>query len=39
MPQNLLVLGFVLQDNVMWLSLGVSFLHWCLRMLGKNGLG
>ena len=35
-PRNLLALGFVLQDNAVWLSLGVSFLHGCLRILGKT---
>ena len=37
--QNLLALGFVLQDDAVWMSLCVSFLHGCLRILGENGSG
>ena len=32
--QNLLVLGFVLQDDAVWISLCVSFLQVCLFSMG-----
>ena len=38
-PQNLLASGFVLQDDAVWFSLGVSLLHGCLRIPGKSGSG
>ena len=38
-PRSLLALGFVLRDNAVWSSLGVSFLHGCIRILRKSGSG